>query len=73
MREYTVVLDPDESGRGYTVLVPTLPGCITQGRTQAEALARAREAIEAYIASLEADGEPVPEERRPIQVMKVAV
>ena len=73
MREYTVVLDPDESGRGYTVLVPALPGCITQGRTQAEALARAREAIEAYIASLEADGEPVPEERRPIQVMKVAV
>lgn len=73
MREYTIVLDPDEDGRGYTVSVPVLPGCITQGRSRDEALMRAREAITAYIASLEADGEPVPEERRPIQVLKVAV
>ena len=73
MREYTVVLDPDDEGHGYTVRVPALPGCITQGRSRKEALSRAREAIAAYIASLEADGEPVPEERRPIQVLKVAV
>ena len=73
MREYSVVLDPDEKGRGYTVLVPALPGCITQGRSREEALRRAREAISAYIASLEADGEPIPEERKPIQALKVAV
>jgi predicted RNase H-like HicB family nuclease len=73
VREYTIVLDPDEKGRGYTVLVPALPGCITQGRSREEALRRAREAIAAYIASLEADGEPIPEERRAIQVLKVAV
>jgi predicted RNase H-like HicB family nuclease len=73
MREYTVILEPDNENRGYTVLVPALPGCITQGRTQKEALSRAREAIAAYIESLEADGEPVPEERLPIQVLKVAV
>jgi predicted RNase H-like HicB family nuclease len=73
MREYTVILEPDDEGRGYTVLVPALPGCITQGRTQEEALMRAREAIAVYIESLEADGEPVPEEREPIQVLKVAV
>jgi len=73
VREYTIVLDPDENGRGYTVLVPALPGCVTQGRSRAEALTRAREAIAGYIASLEEDGEPVPEERRPIQVLKVAV
>jgi predicted RNase H-like HicB family nuclease len=73
MREYTVILEPDAEGRGYTVLVPALPGCATQGRTQKEALSRAREAIAAYIESLEADGEPVPEERRPIQILKVAV
>jgi predicted RNase H-like HicB family nuclease len=73
MREYTVILEPDNENRGYTVLVPALPGCITQGRTQKEALSRAREAIAAYIESLEADGEPVPEERQPIQVLKVAV
>jgi antitoxin HicB len=73
MRKYTIVLEPDDQGRGYTVLVPALPGCITQGRSKEEALERAREAIAAYIESLEADGEPVPEERRRIQVLKVAV
>jgi predicted RNase H-like HicB family nuclease len=73
LREFTIVLDPDEKGRGYTVTVPALPGCITQGRSRSEALSRAREAIAAYIASLEAAGEPIPEERRPIQVLKVAV
>lgn len=73
MREYTVILEPDNEGRGYTVLVPVLPGCVTQGRTREEALSRATEAIAAYIESLEADGEPVPEEREPIQVLKVAV
>jgi predicted RNase H-like HicB family nuclease len=73
MREYTVILEPDDGGWGYTVLVPALPGCITQGRIQEEALLRAREAIAAYIESLAADGEPVPEERKPIQVLKVAV
>ncbi len=73
MKEYTIILDPDDEGRGYTVLVPALPGCITQGRSRAEALERAREAIAAYIESLEADGQPVPEERRRIQVLKVAV
>jgi antitoxin HicB len=73
MREYTVILEPDSESRGYTVLVPALPGCVTQGRTRTEALSRAREAIAAYIESLEADGEPIPEERRPVQILKVAV
>lgn len=30
---YTVLLDPDPDGEGYTVNVPALPGCITEGRT----------------------------------------
>ena len=73
MREYTVILDPDDDGHGYTVLVPALPGCITQGRTRTEALEHAKEAIAAYIASLEADGETAPEERQPIELLKLAV
>ena len=71
--EYTIVLDPAEGGEGYTVLVPALPGCITQGRTREEAIERAKEAIAAYIESLQADGEPVPEETLPVEVFKVAV
>jgi predicted RNase H-like HicB family nuclease len=73
MREYTIVLEPDEEGRGYTVLVPVLPGCITQGRTKEEAIQRAKEAIDACIQSLEADGEPVPKETLPVELVKVAV
>ena len=71
--EYTVILEPDDEGQGLTVLVPALPGCITQGRTREEAIARAKEAIAAYIESLQADGEAVPEETQPIEVLKVAV
>ena len=40
-----VVLEPSDEG-GYTVLVPTLPGCISEGDSREEALANIREAIE---------------------------
>src|SRR5438876_1250078 len=33
MRKYTIMLDPDPEEGGYTVTVPALPGCITQGET----------------------------------------
>jgi antitoxin HicB len=33
MRKYTIILDPDTEEGGYTVTVPALPGCITQGET----------------------------------------
>ena len=70
---YSVVLEPDEEGRGYTVMVPALPGCITQGRTRDEALANAREAILGFIEALRKAGEPVPEERQPAELVQVAV
>jgi predicted RNase H-like HicB family nuclease len=46
-REYTIILDPDEEEGGYTVTVPALPGCVTQGDTLEEAIAMARDAIQA--------------------------
>jgi antitoxin HicB len=45
---YVILLDPDPEGRGFTVTVPALPGCITQGRTIEEAKARAKDAIAVY-------------------------
>ena len=42
---YTVVLDPDPEG-GFTVTVPAIPSVVTEGETEEEALANAREAIE---------------------------
>ncbi len=43
-----VVLEPQEEG-GYTVYVPSLPGCISQGATYEEALENIKEAIELYL------------------------
>ncbi|MDO8616426.1 MAG: type II toxin-antitoxin system HicB family antitoxin [Dehalococcoidia bacterium] len=73
MREYTIVLDPDPEGRGFTVTVPALPGCITEGATREEAIANAREAILLYLESLLADGEAIPEDIPRLEVLKVAV
>ena len=71
--EYTIILDPDPEGQGFTVTVPALPGCITEGRTRDEALANAREAILAYLESLAADGEPLPDDIPDVEILKVAV
>ncbi len=58
---YRVILRPEPEG-GYTVLVPSLPGCITYGADVDDAIAMAREAIELYVESLVAHGEEVPTE-----------
>ncbi|WP_135257444.1 type II toxin-antitoxin system HicB family antitoxin [Thermus caldilimi] len=52
-----VVLEKSEEG-GYTVYVPALPGCISEGDTLEEALANIREAIALYLEPLE---EKLPE------------
>ena len=71
--QYTVVLEPDEEGQGYTIRVPALPGGITEGRTRDEALVNAREAIVGFIEALEKAGDPVPEEKEPVELVTVAV
>jgi antitoxin HicB len=63
MRQYSVVLIPDLDDGGYTVTVPALPGCVTEGDSLEEALANVRDAIRLYIEDVEASGEPIPEER----------
>ncbi|MFQ6074678.1 MAG: type II toxin-antitoxin system HicB family antitoxin [Candidatus Bathyarchaeia archaeon] len=49
-----VILEPAEEG-GYTVFVPSLPGCISEGDTREEALENIREAIELYLESRHED------------------
>jgi predicted RNase H-like HicB family nuclease len=51
---FQVVLEPSEGG-GYTVLVPELPGCISEGDTADEALKNIREAIELYLEPVDED------------------
>ena len=69
---YSVVLLPEDDGR-YTASVPALPGCVTFGNSVEQTLERARDAIAQYVASLEARGEPVPEEHGLLQVATVDV
>jgi predicted RNase H-like HicB family nuclease len=57
-----VVVYPGEDGY-WVVECPSLSGCVTQGKTKQEAIANIREAIHGYVAALEKDHLPVPEER----------
>ena len=66
-----VVLYPGEDGY-WVVECPSLPGCISQGKTRDEALGNIREAIREYIAALEEDGLPVPEDESQAQVVPVS-
>ena len=61
MLRYTVVLIPEEEG-GYSVEVPALPGCYTQGESREEAIAMAKEAIELYLESCQVHNELIPRE-----------
>ncbi len=63
---YRILLRKEPEG-GYTVIVPSLPGCITYGDTIEEAIKMAKEAIELYIESLKAHGEEIPTEERTLE------
>ena len=68
-RDFEVVLSPENDG-GYSVTVPALPGCTSQGETRDEALAMIREAIEVYLESLVAHGDPIP---GPVEIERISV
>ncbi len=65
-----VILYPGEDGY-WVVECPSLPGCISQGKTKEEAIRNIQEAIRGYIAALEEDNLPVPEEH--FEALLVAV
>ena len=57
--KYRVLIEQDEDGV-HVAEVSSLPGCISQGQTRDEAVENIREAIAAYLESLEAHGDPIP-------------
>jgi predicted RNase H-like HicB family nuclease len=57
--KYRVLIEQDEDGM-FVAEVPSLPGCVSQGQTRAEATDNIKEAIALYLESLEAHDEPVP-------------
>jgi len=57
---------------GYWVIeCPSLPGCISQGKTKEEAITNIREAIAGWIETAQARGLPIPEETFDVQVIAV--
>lgn len=65
-----VVIAPGEDG-WFVAEVPSLPGCISQGRTRAEAIANVREAIALMVEHLTEQGQAVPEDALERQLVVV--
>ena len=59
---YNVVFKPEPEG-GFTVVVPSLPGCVTYGKNLKEAKKMAIDAINGYIVSLKKHKEPIPNDK----------
>ena len=65
-RTYRIVLRKEPEG-AYTAFVPSLPGCITWGENVDHALEMAKDAIAGYIAVLQEEGEPVPDDNETLE------
>jgi predicted RNase H-like HicB family nuclease len=59
---FTILVEPNDPD-GYLVTCPALPGVVTQGDTLDEAYEMAHDAIQVYIESLIADGQPIPHDK----------
>ena len=69
--QFEVIFTPQEEG-GFTVEVPDLPGCVSEGDTFEEAEENIREAIELYLEVLYERGIPLPE-RVPLNFLKMDI
>ena len=70
--KYDVIFEEQSVG-GYTVTVPSLPGCISEGDTFEEAKENIADAIKLYVEDLSADGEEIPEGDANIFIGQVAI
>lgn len=68
--KYTAVFSPEETG-GYSITIPALPGCVSQGETFEEALANIKEAAELYLEDMKESD--IPEEKASIVVSPVNI
>lgn len=63
-------MTPEADG-GYTVTVPSLPGCVTWGETIEEAKEMAKEAILLYLEDMEANNEKIPNDMNSLELSLV--
>ena len=63
-----IILEPSDEG-GFTAIVPSLPGCVTEGNSKEEALDNIQEAIELYLEPVEDDFNYAPD----AELMEIAI
>ena len=69
---FKVILQKEEEG-GFSVYVPALPGCASQGETEQEAISNIKEAIDLYLESLKEDRLPIPHDDFVLRDVEVTV
>lgn len=70
--KYTVIFEPAEEG-GYTVSVPALPGCISEGDTFEEATKMITDAMKGYLEVLKEEKQEIPQEQSNVVVTQISV
>lgn len=71
--QYTAIFEPDKESGGYTVTIPSLPGCISEGDTFEEALKNIREAASLYLEVMRRRKEGVIKEEKGVIIAPVQV
>jgi len=71
--QYTAIFEPDEESGGYTVTIPSLPGCISEGDNFEEALKNIKEAASLYLEVMRKKKEGIIKEEKGVIVAPVQV
>lgn len=71
--QYTAVFEPDIKEGGFTVTIPTLPGCISEGDTFEEALNNIQEAASLYLDVMRINRREIPTEEKGVVIAPVEV
>lgn len=71
--QYTAIFEPDKTSGGYTVTIPSLPGCITEGETFEEAFKNIKEAASLYLEVMQEKREQIPKDTSSVIVTSIEV
>lgn len=71
--QYTAIFEPDEKAGGFTVTIPSLPGCISEGDSFEEALQNIQEAAGLYIEVMKDRKMEIPKEEKGIVIAPIEI
>ncbi len=71
--QYTAVFEPDKKSGGFTVTIPSLPGCISEGDTFEQAVLNIQEAAELYLDVMKQKKTAIPWEEKGVVVAPIQV